>query len=158
MKSNSSNNTPFSRNPLPEVKSVGEISFNELKIPPYQRPYKWTSKNVNQLITDIITFRNKKQYRLGTLVLYKNEIVDGQQRIITLTLLIKKMYDKLQDKKKKDFYETCFSIIILSKNIKLMEIFFNDYLKIKVFDEEEGLISMSPEFKERYITLKSCIV
>ena len=52
MKSNSSNNTPFSRNPLPEVKSVGEISFNELKIPPYQRPYKWTSKNVNQLITD----------------------------------------------------------------------------------------------------------
>jgi GNAT superfamily N-acetyltransferase len=28
----------------------------------------------------------------------------------------------------------------------------------KVFDEEEGLISMSPEFKERYITLKSCIV
>ena len=104
MKSNSSNNTPFSRNPLPEVKSVGEISFNELKIPPYQRPYKWTSKNVNQLITDIITFRNKKQYRLGTLVLYKNEIVDGQQRIITLTLLIKKMYDKLQDKKKKEFH------------------------------------------------------
>ena len=28
----------------------------------------------------------------------------------------------------------------------------------KVFDEEEGLISMSSEFKERYITLKSCIV
>ena len=28
----------------------------------------------------------------------------------------------------------------------------------KVFDEEEGLISMSPDFKERYITLKSSIV
>lgn len=28
----------------------------------------------------------------------------------------------------------------------------------KVFDEEEGLISMSPDFKERYITLKSCVV
>ena len=28
----------------------------------------------------------------------------------------------------------------------------------KVFNEEDGLISMSPEFKERYDTLKSCIV
>ena len=111
MKNRSSINPHFSQNPLPEVKSVGEISFNELIIPPYQRPYKWTSKNVNQLITDIITFRNKKQYRLGTLVLYKNEIVDGQQRIITLTLLIKKMYDKLQDKKKKEFHEKFMSKI-----------------------------------------------
>ena len=28
----------------------------------------------------------------------------------------------------------------------------------KVFDDEEGLIRMSPDFNERYITLKSCIV
>lgn len=111
MKNCSSNNTQLSQNPLPEVKSVREISFNELIIPPYQRPYKWTSKNVNQLINDILTFRNKKQYRLGTLVLYNNEIVDGQQRIITLTLLIKKMYDKLQDKKKKEFHEKFMSKI-----------------------------------------------
>ena len=48
-----------------------------------------------------------------------------------------KNFKIFSEKKKKDFYETCFSIIILSKNIKLMEIFFNDYLKIKVFDEEE---------------------
>lgn len=64
MKNRSSINPHFSQNPLPEVKSVGEISFNELIIPPYQRPYKWTSKNVNQLITDIITFRNKNNIDL----------------------------------------------------------------------------------------------
>ena len=92
-------------NPQPEVKSIGKIDFDMLSIPPYQRPYKWTSKNVNQLITDIITFRNKKQYRLGTLVLHNGEIVDGQQRIITLTLLIKKMYEQLHDEKKKDYYK-----------------------------------------------------
>ena len=36
-------------------------------------------------------------------------------------------------KKQKDELEICFSICILSKNIKLMEIFFKEYLKICVF-------------------------
>ena len=80
----------------PSIKSVGEISIDKLVIPPYQRPYKWTAKNVNQLISDILTFcsKNKMHYRLGTLVLYNNEIVDGQQRIITLTLILHQMFLK----------------------------------------------------------------
>ena len=97
--------------PESEVKAISKIDFSQLTIPPYQRPYKWTSKNVNQLITDIITFRNKNQYRLGTLVLHNGEIVDGQQRIITLILLIKKMYDLLHDTKKKDYYKKFISQI-----------------------------------------------
>ena len=92
----------------PSVKSVGEIPFDKLVIPPYQRPYKWTSKNVNQLITDILTFcaKNKTHYRLGTLVLFNNEIVDGQQRIVTLTLILRRMLAKLQDDKKKELYKS----------------------------------------------------
>ena len=88
----------------PSIKSVGEIPFDQLTIPPYQRPYKWTAKNVNQLITDIITFcsKNTKQYRLGTLVLHNNEIVDGQQRIVTLALILQRMLAKLKDVKKKE--------------------------------------------------------
>lgn len=92
-------------NPQPEVKPIEKIDFSTLSIPPYQRPYKWTSRNVNQLITDIITFRHKKQYRLGTLVLHNGEIVDGQQRILTLALLLKKMYERLQDKETKAYYK-----------------------------------------------------
>ena len=91
--------------PRTDVKAIEQIDFDKLSIPPYQRPYKWTAKNVNQLITDILTFRNKSQYRLGTLVLHNNEIVDGQQRIITLTLLIKRMYEFLEDDQKKDAYK-----------------------------------------------------
>ena len=30
-----------------------------LIIPEYQRPYKWTLKNVNQLIDDILRFKDK---------------------------------------------------------------------------------------------------
>ena len=66
-----------------------------LRIPEYQRPYKWTAKNANQLLDDIIEAMNsnKEVYRVGTLILHKDEdgynIVDGQQRTITFSLLLK---------------------------------------------------------------------
>jgi len=45
----------------------------ELKIPNYQRPYKWTAKNVIQLMDDILKAKseNKESYRVGTLILHK---------------------------------------------------------------------------------------
>lgn len=83
---------------------------NLLNIPDYQRPYKWTKKNVIQLMNDIIhhSKKNNVNYRLGTIVLHntkkddnnnnyiKNkdkskidvfDIVDGQQRTITLAMI-----------------------------------------------------------------------
>lgn len=48
------------------------ISDIKLTIPNYQRPYKWTAKNVIQLLDDIIDARNhnKEVYRVGTLILH----------------------------------------------------------------------------------------
>jgi len=76
------------------------ISNINLTIPNYQRPYKWTAKNVIQLLDDILDAQkaNKETYRVGTLILHmevnkKGEIyyniVDGQQRTITFSLLLK---------------------------------------------------------------------
>ena len=68
-----------------------------LRIPVYQRPYKWTSKNANQLLDDIIEAMNsnKDVYRVGTLILHKEDdvfnVVDGQQRTITFSLLLKSL-------------------------------------------------------------------
>ena len=66
-----------------------------LTIPEYQRPYKWTAKNANQLLDDIedAMNANKETYRVGTLILHidregKYNIVDGQQRTITFSLLL----------------------------------------------------------------------
>lgn len=66
-----------------------------LTIPEYQRPYKWTAKNANQLLDDIedALNSNKEVYRVGTLILHLDEngqynIVDGQQRTITFSLLL----------------------------------------------------------------------
>ncbi len=43
-----------------------EIDGVNLNIPPYQRPYKWSTKNVYQLIEDIEKAKsdNKEVYRL----------------------------------------------------------------------------------------------
>jgi len=76
----------------PKIIKVRELLTNDsLQIPSYQRPYKWTTKNVNQLIDDILIHKEKSEYRLGTLVVHNHDnisdIVDGQQRTITLTLI-----------------------------------------------------------------------
>lgn len=75
------------------VISVGQLlQYGQLAIPVYQRPYKWTQKNVAQLIKDVYTFRSKSAYRFGTIVIHDDgtnyNIVDGQQRIITLLLIL----------------------------------------------------------------------
>ncbi|MBR6099012.1 DUF262 domain-containing protein, partial [bacterium] len=70
-----------------------------LVIPEYQRPYKWSTKNIEDLLNDISNsiketekYSNLK-YRIGTIILHKdnneNRIVDGQQRVISLILLKK---------------------------------------------------------------------
>ncbi len=82
-----------------KILSVKEVLELELNIPNYQRPYKRTEKNVNQLLEDIeeaiknsfyVKYDSFK-YRIGTIILHnyegKLDIVDGQQRLITLSLI-----------------------------------------------------------------------
>ena len=81
------------------ILSVEELLKLDLVIPSYQRPYKWTEKNIRELILDIqkgIEDANKYpnfKYRVGTVILYQEndtkpyEIVDGQQRILSFLLL-----------------------------------------------------------------------
>lgn len=77
----------------PEIVTVKQlVNTGNLEIPNYQRPYKWSIKNVNQLLDDILVFKQKPAYRLGTIVYHLDEnqklnIVDGQQRTITVLLI-----------------------------------------------------------------------
>lgn len=95
-------NTYYS-DPNIRLASVADLPFDRFFIPPYQRPYKWGVKNVNQLITDVLAFCEKgtNEYRLGTLVLHeqlgKLNIVDGQQRTITLILLLNELRKEHED-------------------------------------------------------------
>ncbi|MEQ2527406.1 DUF262 domain-containing protein [Bacillaceae bacterium CLA-AA-H227] len=72
------------------VINIKELLELNLFIPEYQRPYTWTAKNVVQLLDDVVKFSKYPEYRIGTIILHKNEkldIVDGQQRIITSLLI-----------------------------------------------------------------------
>lgn len=76
----------------PDVRTVRELLAAPLRIPDYQRPYRWTIRNVDDLIEDIDTFRGSGQYRLGTVIVHRDangtlNIVDGQQRFITFCLI-----------------------------------------------------------------------
>lgn len=71
-------------------------------IPEYQRPYAWTDEQIQILFDDIVeyTAENKEDtYFLGAIVSYENEnqqeIIDGQQRITSLFLLLRALYEKL---------------------------------------------------------------
>lgn len=101
------------------IKDLLEIP--NLKIPDYQRPYKWKIKNVNQLIDDILFHKDKQGYRLGTLVLHNDKenlnIVDGQQRVITIFLLAHGLNShKLNDSNKINFSNLCLPNNIISQN------------------------------------------
>jgi hypothetical protein len=64
------------------------------RIPRFQRPYSWDKENVDDLWTDAIA-SDDPDYFIGSFVLYRDKekssvymVVDGQQRLTTLTLLL----------------------------------------------------------------------
>ena len=75
--------------------TVGTLLNINLSIPIYQRPYRWTATNVRLLLEDILKSKNtgKKSYRIGSVIIHDNyegrslDLVDGQQRVTTLSLL-----------------------------------------------------------------------
>ncbi len=69
----------------------------DYSIPAYQRPYAWTTEHAGVLLSDLFEFFDKEKedsYFLGSIVLVKEEskphaeVIDGQQRLTTLTILL----------------------------------------------------------------------
>ncbi|PCI47119.1 MAG: hypothetical protein COB58_09820 [Thalassobium sp.] len=73
----------------------------EFEIPGYQRPYSWQVEQATTLVDDLLLFledqpeniKDADPYFLGSLVLIKpdgpsSQVVDGQQRLTTLTILM----------------------------------------------------------------------
>ena len=73
-------------------KKVGELlKEGNLRIPSYQRPYKWNRKHIRNLFYDLRDAMGKKEYQIGSVILHKNDgydIVDGQQRLISISLFL----------------------------------------------------------------------
>ncbi len=92
-----------------EEKPLSKVfsSDYEFHIPEYQRPYAWTGEHAEELFNDLWTFHREEnsheEYFLGSIVLASGErgrqydVVDGQQRLTTLTLLLSCISHSLED-------------------------------------------------------------
>lgn len=78
----------------------------EYHIPGYQRPYSWTKEETGLLFDDLYNFFQEEKsdnYFLGNIVLIKEEqkryaeVIDGQQRLTTLSILFSAMADAFGD-------------------------------------------------------------
>jgi len=85
-------------------KKVGELlKKGNLRIPSYQRPYKWNRKHIRNLFYDLRDAMGKKEYQIGSVILHENDendgndryldIVDGQQRLISISLFLHSLDD-----------------------------------------------------------------
>jgi uncharacterized protein with ParB-like and HNH nuclease domain len=83
-----------------EIKKIFSDEF-VFSIPLYQRPYAWTTEEAGMLLEDLLAaMEESKQdleevspYFLGSIVLTKGdqpdaEVIDGQQRLTTITILL----------------------------------------------------------------------
>ena len=142
---------------MAEIKSINELLKMDLDIPDYQRPYKWSIQNIEDLLSDITNaiadserYRTGFKYRIGTIIVHKNEngiyeIVDGQQRIISLTLL-------------KQCLEPGFHCSILNKdftnkvtqgNIHTNYMFIREWFSLKSTDTKQAFIQALDDVLDR---------
>jgi uncharacterized protein with ParB-like and HNH nuclease domain len=126
-------------------------------IPNYQRPYAWTTEEASELFDDLLTamengkrpIKDLNPYFLGSVVLIKEEndpdaqIVDGQQRLVTLTILLSAVRSLVGKKQALDIskriYEKGDSILDTPNRYRLMirqrdQDFFQKYIQ-----DEDGI-------------------
>lgn len=68
------------------------LSGRYFSIPRFQRPYSWTDENIQDLWDDVMAARGE-DYFIGSMVVYREGkqefgVVDGQQRLTTITVLL----------------------------------------------------------------------
>ena len=91
-------------------RAIGDIFSDayEFEIPPYQRPYAWEEEQARELLNDLLDAMDNRDasgglYFLGSIVLVKlpteaqAKVIDGQQRLTTLTILLSVLRDLTTD-------------------------------------------------------------
>jgi uncharacterized protein with ParB-like and HNH nuclease domain len=141
---------------------VGNNNKTLFVIPFYQRGYRWTGKNVKQLLSDLLSFAinntvDDSEYCLQPIVLQKIpaesyssvvtdeesvvRVIDGQQRLTTIAIILKKLeefdikttWDIYYDTEKKRLSE------ILDGDLSTGSI--NDYFRKEVCDSIDEWLS-----------------
>lgn len=163
------------------------LQRNNFVIPYYQRPYSWEEDQCQTLWTDLLEFatnynneqdklseslsetnkNSEKEYFLGAIVFHtvqaqkEKEVIDGQQRLITLILLLKAFYvvfksdkndrfiQKLLEDIEKCIWQEDETYCIQKENLKLTSNVITD-------DDKEELIKILREDIREKESIKDC--
>lgn len=156
---------------------IKTASYTKLHIPFFQRQYVWSKDNWKELFN---TFLEERTPFIGSIIVKQlqnrnNEVdvIDGQQRLTTLSILIKAFYDSLNIEDKKTAYNNILTIFYSSKSILSKEyslrlnhsrldrndfeniMSFNYSLKDRCTSSEIGIIGCYSYFLNRISSLKS---
>ena len=140
-------------------------------VPVYQRKYSWNLNNCKRFYEDLtnIIDKNLKRYYFGSIVFFdKNtgeynsySIIDGQQRITTILLFLKAIYNVVKFENKKNKNDDGSEIISL---VELSNEFFyvNPYkpehlLDIKLKSIDEDCQSFNDLFKKNEVNKNTLI-
>ena len=150
------------------TKTLEEIIFgastHQIKIPKYQRPYSWGPQQIEEFWDDII--QDNPTYFIGPVIVnienYNNsdnsyiEIVDGQQRLISSTILSAVLRDtflEYGDTRKADKIQDRFIAFVDDngddKGYRLTAgLSTNQFFKDNIQNENSDILNSSPETKE----------
>ena len=93
-------------------------------IPFFQRGYVWDVSNWEDILTDLLDF--KKSHFLGSLILKQQEkqtgkpkevlVIDGQQRLTTLSILIRTIYNSFDEETQNNCEASLYNYLFFKKN------------------------------------------
>ncbi len=127
------------------IKDIFSDEF-QFRIPDYQRPYSWTTEQAGELLSDILDAMRDFQtssstenafYFLGSIVLIKADrianadVVDGQQRLTTLTILFSALRALLPSKAR------ALTTFLYKEGLGIREDEPNEY-RLSAFQEDEA--------------------
>lgn len=159
-----------------ELKTVNQLQEFSFFVPSYQRGYRWTEKEVVELLEDISNFNprlvgdsdEKTWYCLQPIVLKKTtdgfyEIIDGQQRLTTIYLILYYLNQDFVEAKRDKLFQIHYETRVRSENFlkSLHEIeneednidfhfIANAYKKIGEWFSEKGLDFDIGDFRSKF--------
>ena len=139
--------TTFSFSQLGLASILGQ---NQLTVPPNQRDYSWTVREVKTLLQDFARSiaEDDANYFLGTIVTIPRsdgrlEVVDGQQRLATTAIVLAEIRNYLKDKDPmiaQSINEEILTVIDRSSRARVprlrLNLDDNDYFRARLTDED----------------------
>lgn len=144
---------------------------NNIEIPFFQRPYVWSKPQWEQLFEDLFySFKERRPHFLGSIILKqlsssmgdgsRRSLIDGQQRLTTFSILVKSIYDMLDEVRMNDYAGYLYAKPRSEKNPKIKHSHINrasfesiikakNYLEFCEAKNDDKLISCYKYFSER---------